>query len=143
MRKIVLALAGASVALGGLAATPAAAADFRGHDRGRFEQAQGRNFVQNRNYDQNRGYNQNRTFVQNRFVTNGFNGSENPFQARQWQRGERFDSRYATNYAFIDNPGYYNLGPAPYGYRWVRSGDDAVLVAIASGLIGALVGNAF
>lgn len=149
MRKIVLALAGAAVALGGVAATPAAAADFRGHDRGRFEQAQGRNFAQNRNYDQNRyygqnrGYDQNRNFVQNRFVTNRFNGFDNRYEGRQWQRGERFDGRYATNYAFIDNPGYYNLGPAPYGYHWVRSGDDAVLVAIASGLIGALVANAF
>lgn len=143
MRKIVLALAGAAVALGGFAATPASAADFRGHDRGQYVQSQGRNFAQGRNYDQNRGYDQNRNFTQNRFVTNGFSGSDNRIQARQWQRGERFDGRYATNYAFVDNPGYYNLGPAPYGYRWVRSGDDAVLVAIASGLIGALVANAF
>jgi Ni/Co efflux regulator RcnB len=43
----------------------------------------------------------------------------------------------------IANPYYYNLQPAPYGYRWVRSGNDAVLVAIASGIIGALVANAF
>ena len=42
MKKIVLALAGASVAFTGLAATPASAADFRGHDRGRFEQVQTR-----------------------------------------------------------------------------------------------------
>jgi Ni/Co efflux regulator RcnB len=137
MKKFVLALAGASVALGGLAATPASAADFRGHDRGRFEQVQSRNFAPQRNFAQNR------TFSQNRFVTNRYNGFDNRVQSGQWQRGDRFDSRYATNYGLIDNPGYYNLGPAPYGYRWVRSGDDAVLVAIASGLIGALVANSF
>lgn len=135
MKKIALALAGASVAITGLAATPAAAADFGGHDRGRHEQVQNRSFVQNRNF--NRSFVQNRGFEQNRFV------DYNRFRDRQWQRGERFDSRYATNYAVISNPYYYNLQPAPYGYRWVRSGDNAVLVAIASGIIGALVANAF
>jgi len=35
------------------------------------------------------------------------------------------------------------LHAAPRGYRWVRSGNDAVLVAITSGIIGALVANAF
>ncbi|HEX3676154.1 MAG TPA: RcnB family protein [Sphingomicrobium sp.] len=141
MKKIALALAGASVALTGLMATPAAAADFGGHDRGRYEQGQNRGHqqVQNRGYQQvqNRGYQE----VQNR----GFDGnrSDNRFQARSWQRGDRFDSRYATDYMVISNPGYYDLGAAPYGYRWVRSGNDAVLVAIAGGIIGALVANAF
>jgi Ni/Co efflux regulator RcnB len=125
MKKIALALAGASIAITGLAASPAAAADFRGHDRGRFEQSQDRRFVQNR------------TIVRNRFVTN------NRFQARRWNRGERFDSRYAMNYRVISNPGYYHLRPAPYGYRWVQSGNDAVLVAIASGIIGSILANQF
>jgi hypothetical protein len=48
MRKIALALAGASVAITGLAATPAAAADFRGHDRGRYEQVNKRIVVNKR-----------------------------------------------------------------------------------------------
>jgi Ni/Co efflux regulator RcnB len=120
MKKIVLALAGASVAVTGLAATPASAEGFRGHDRGRYEQVQ------------------NRRVVQNRFVNNN-----NRFQHRRWNRGERFDRRYASNYMVISNPGYYRLRPAPYGYHWVRSGNDAVLVALASGIIGALVANAF
>ena len=126
MKKIVLALAGASVAITGLAATPAAAADFGRHnDRGRYEQ------VQNRNLQKGR-------FVQNnRFVT------QNRFQNHRWNRGDRFDRRYASNYMVISNPTYYRLRPAPYGYHWVRSGNDAVLVALASGIIGALVANAF
>lgn len=119
MKKLTLALAGASVAVAGIAATPASAAEFGRHDRGRYEQ------VQNRKFDRGR-------FVQN-----------NRFQSRHWQRGERFDRRYANNYMVVSNPGYYNLRPAPYGYRWVRSGNDAVMVAIASGIIGALVANAF
>lgn len=126
MRKIALALAGASIAITGLVATPAAAADFGRHnDRGRYEQVQNRRVVQNRR------------FVQNRFVNNY------SFQQHRWNRGDRFDRRYASNYSVISNPYYYSLRQAPYGYHWVRSGNDAVLVAIASGIIGALVANAF
>jgi len=118
MKKIALALAGASVALTGLAATPASAADFGRHnDRGRYEQ------------------------VHKRVVVKKVNG--NRFQNHRWQRGQRFDRRYASNYMVISNPSYYRLRPAPYGYHWVRSGNDAVLVALASGIIGALVANAF
>lgn len=119
MKKIVLGLAGASVALSGLAATPASAADFRGHDRNRYEQVQHRGFVQNRFVNRDR------------------------FQGHRWNRGDRFDRRYAMNYRVIDNPRYYNLRPAPYGYRWVQSGNDAVLVAIASGIIGSIIANQF
>ena len=123
MKKTALALAGASVALTGLAATPASAADFNRHDRGRYEQTHNRKVVRNR-------------VVINRYNTNRY------VQAHRWNRGDRFDSRYAMNYRVISNPYAYNLRPAPYGYRWVQSGNDAVLVAIASGIIGAIIGNA-
>ena len=61
---------------------------------------------------------------------------------RNWSKGQRFDRRYATNYRVIDNPRTYRLANAPRGYQWVRSGNDAVLIAITSGLIGAVIGNA-
>jgi Ni/Co efflux regulator RcnB len=119
MKKLTLALAGASVALTGIAASPASAADFGRHDRNRYEQVRTRTVVRNRVVNRDR------------------------FQARRWQRGERFDRRYASNYRVISNPYYYHLRPAPRGYRWVQSGNDAVLIAITSGIIGALVANAF
>jgi Ni/Co efflux regulator RcnB len=71
------------------------------------------------------------------------NRNDHRFQQRRWNRGERFDRRYASNYMVISNPHRYHLRAAPYGYHWVRSGNDAVLVALASGIIGALVANAF
>jgi Ni/Co efflux regulator RcnB len=122
MKKIALALAGASVALTGLAATPASAADFGRHDRGRYEQVQKRKVVRNRVV---------------------FNNNHNRMQTRRWARGQRFDQRYAVNYRVINNPGYYHLRPAPRGYRWVQSGNDAVLIAITSGIIGAIFANQF
>jgi Ni/Co efflux regulator RcnB len=126
MKKLALAFAGASVALTGLIATPAAAADFGRHnDRGRYEQVQKRKVVRNR------------VVINNRFQNNRYQ------QNYRWQRGQRFDHRYAMNYRVINNPGYYHLRAAPYGYRWVQSGNDAVLVAITSGIIGAILANQF
>ena len=63
---------------------------------------------------------------------------------RHWKRGQRFDHRYATNYRVVSNyRSYHRLYTPPRGYHWVRSGNDAVLVAITGGLIGAVIGGAF
>ena len=127
MKRIALALAGTSVALTGVVATPASAADFGRHnDRGRYEQVQNRKLVRNRQVVRNR------IVIRNRYQ-----------QAHRWQRGQRFDQRYAMNYRVISNPYAYHLRAAPYGYRWVQSGNDAVLVAITSGIIGAILANQF
>ncbi|MEA2999561.1 MAG: hypothetical protein QOK17_1394 [Sphingomonadales bacterium] len=120
IKSLILGTAAATV----LAAAPASAADFgRNNDRGRIERVQTTRIVQRDN---------GRRMVQVRQV-----------QARKWGRGQRFDNRYASNYRVIDNPRAYRLHDAPRGYRWVQSGNDAVLVAVVSGLIGAVLGNAF
>ena len=119
MKKIALAFAGASVALTGLAATPASAAPYGHQNHGRHVQVQ------------------TRKVVRNRVVVN------NRYQAHRWQRGQRFDRRYATNYQVISNPYAYHLRQATRGYRWVRSGNDAVLVAITTGIISSILANQF
>jgi Ni/Co efflux regulator RcnB len=119
LKTIILGTVAASVL-----AAPAAAADFGRNDRNRVERVQTTKIVK-RNHN-------GRKIVQVRQVQN-----------RKWARGQRFDSRYATRYRVIQNPRAYRLHDAPRGYRWVQSGNDAVLVAIASGLIGAVLGNAF
>ncbi len=80
-----------------------------------------------------------RTVVVDRTVTRG------P-QYRSWRRGERFDYRQARNYRVINDwRGYRgrHLYAPPRGYHWVRSGNDAVLVAVAGGVIGAVLAGAF
>jgi Ni/Co efflux regulator RcnB len=62
---------------------------------------------------------------------------------RRWAKGQRFDQRYASNYMVVKNPRAYRLNTPPRGYHWVRSGNDAVLVAISSGIIGAVIANSF
>jgi Ni/Co efflux regulator RcnB len=61
---------------------------------------------------------------------------------KHWDKGQRFDRRYVTNYRVINNPRAYRLCNAPRGYQWVRSGNDAVLIAVTSGRISAVIGNA-
>jgi Ni/Co efflux regulator RcnB len=124
MKKLILAAAAASV----MAAAPAAAAPGFGHnDRGRVEQVRTKQVVRGNN---GRKVVTTRQIVKTRQVA-----------ARNWRKGERFDSRYARNYRVIQNPRAYRLHDAPRGYRWVQSDNDAVLVAITSGLIGAVLGN--
>ncbi|WP_129791728.1 RcnB family protein [Sphingosinicella sp. CPCC 101087] len=130
MKKLVSAALAASLLATPLIAAPASAAP-RHDDRGRAEQR----------YD-DRGRGDQRSDYRN----NGQHRSAQayrPGQVRHWQRGERFDSRYSRNYRQIRDPRAYRLYDAPRGYSWVQSDNDAVLVAIASGLIGAVVGNAF
>jgi Ni/Co efflux regulator RcnB len=124
MKKFVLAAVAAS-----LLATPAVAAPQRS-DHGLDRRVERTTVVQKRvvrtpqrQYQQVRGYQQ----VRN---------------ARNWQRGERFDSRYARNYRQVDYRTHGRLYAPPRGYQWVQSGNDAVLVALASGLIGAVLGGA-
>lgn len=62
----------------------------------------------------------------------------------RWARGQRFDYRRAPNYRVVTNyRSYHGLYAPPRGYHWVRSGNDAVLVAVTGGLIGAVIGGAF
>jgi Ni/Co efflux regulator RcnB len=59
---------------------------------------------------------------------------------RQFRRGERFYSNRAPNYVVIDDYRRWDrLRPPPRGYRWVRSGNDAVLVGIASGIVASVI----
>ena len=58
-----------------------------------------------------------------------------------WKRGDRFDYRQARNYRQVDYRHYRGLKAPPRGYRYVQSGNDIVMVSIASGIIGAIFGN--
>jgi len=65
-----------------------------------------------------------------------------PNYRNSWRKGERFDSRQARNYRQIDYRQYRGLKAPPRGYRYVQSGNDAVLVGITSGIIAAVITNA-
>jgi Ni/Co efflux regulator RcnB len=119
MKKFLLSLAAASTVLA--APVAANASDFNHNDRSRVEQR----------YDRH---------------DNGSHYQTQHRQAKQYRnfhKGDRFDSRYARNYQVIGNPYAYGLRAAPRGEHWVRSGNDALLVGLLGGVIGAVVVNTF
>ena len=60
---------------------------------------------------------------------------------RAWQRGQHLPAQYRSGGYVISDYGRYGL-PAPgRGYQYVRNGDNVLLTAIASGLIGAVIGH--
>ena len=132
MKKMFLGAAAATlIASPILAAAPASAADRHGRPNAPH-QMQNRGGFQQQAF---RGHNdRNRTQIR-------YQQTYRPTY-RTWQRGQRFDSRYASNYRVINDYRGYGLQAPPYGYQWRQSGNDAVLVALASGLIGAVIGGA-
>ena len=115
MKKFIIAALAASVAASPVLAAPG----YNGHDNnGRYEQR----------HDNRGGYDRH----DNRNDRN---------QYRKWSKGQRFDSRYASNYRVIGNPRGYRLQAPPRGYRWVQSGNDAVLIGITSGIVAAVMAN--
>ena len=61
----------------------------------------------------------------------------------QFKRGERFDRRQATNYREINYRTDKRLKAPPRGYRWVRSGNDALLVGGNNSVISSIVTGIF
>lgn len=61
----------------------------------------------------------------------------------QFKRGEKFDRRQATNYREVNYRTDKRLKAPPRGYHWVRSGNDALLVATTSGLIASVIAGTF
>jgi len=80
-----------------------------------------------------------RTVVVDRTVTR----NHGPQYRNDWRRGERFDYRRARNYQVINNYRGYRLRTPPRGYHYVRSGNDAVLVGVTSGIIAGIIAGAF
>lgn len=80
-----------------------------------------------------------RTVVVDRTVTR----NHGPQYRNDWRRGERFDYRRAHNYRVINNYRTYRLRTPPRGYHYVRSGNDAVLVGVTSGIIAGIIAGAF
>jgi hypothetical protein len=66
-----------------------------------------------------------------------------PRAGNPFRKGQRFDMRRAPNYAVVDYHRHRRLSAPPRGYHWVRSGNDALLVAIGSGIIASVVANSF
>jgi Ni/Co efflux regulator RcnB len=59
---------------------------------------------------------------------------------RRYARGQYLPRTYYTSRTYyIVEPVRYHLRPAPYGYQWVRVGNDVYLTQTRTGLIAQVV----
>lgn len=65
------------------------------------------------------------------------------YQTRSWSYGQRMPSYYRANQYVVRDYGRYGLRQPPHGYQYVRSGNDVVLTAVATGLITAVIAGLF
>lgn len=63
----------------------------------------------------------------------GYYRYDQRYHGRRWGRGHYLPPTYRRYY--VQDPYFYGLREAPYGYRWVYVDNDLVLVSIATGLI--------
>ncbi|MGN6278047.1 MAG: RcnB family protein [Sphingomonas sp.] len=137
MKKIILGAAAATlIASPILAAAPANAAQWNGHATSQHNRGD--------RHDSGRNYGRHTTTYRTSYRAPTRATYQQTYRPnyRSWNRGDRFDSRYASNYRVVSNYRDYGLQAPPYGYQWEQSGNDAVLVALAGGLIGAVIGGA-
>lgn len=62
---------------------------------------------------------------------------------RVWRRGDRLPIAYRAPAYIVPDAVYYHLAPPPPGYYWVRVDHNAVLAAIATGVVLDVVANEF
>lgn len=54
---------------------------------------------------------------------------------QQWRKGGKYSGRGSA----VSNHRRHNLQAPPRGHRWVRDGDDFLLIATATGVIASIV----
>ena len=65
------------------------------------------------------------------------------YAVRQWSYGQRMPAQYRSRTYVVSDYGRYGLRAPPRGYEYVRSGNDVVLTAVATGLITAVIAGLF
>lgn len=101
--------------------------DNHGWDRYRNDWSSHPNYWDNRRHDR-------RDYAQYRYHFGSYHRPSG-YYYRAWHRGDRLPrSWYGASYIVHDwRP--YRLYSPPYGYHWVRVGDDVLLTAIATGVV--------
>lgn len=65
------------------------------------------------------------------------------YYMRHWHRGDRLPIAFRAPVYVVPNVAVYHLRPPPPGYYWVRVDNNAVLAAIATGVVVDVAYNLF
>lgn len=60
---------------------------------------------------------------------------EQQVRKQQWMKGGKYNGRGST----VSNHSRHKLKAPPKGHRWVRDGNDFILIATATGIIASVV----
>ena len=147
MNKAIIAIAAATKTLSGTLATAQPYGRAYGHERGyerqyRDSDRDGRSDAREWNRDRDRdGRPDQYDRYDNRRGGYGYAPSYRSHRSA-WREGQRYPYYGRSGYVISDYRAYRLPPPRP-GYRYYRGDNgDVVMVAIASGLIGAIIGNA-
>lgn len=137
MKKFLVAIALATASLPALAPVASAAPNHR--EVVRYEQTQrdGRHVTQTRVVERTYNVNGRRYDAQRGPDWRAPRG----YQRRHWARNQRLPMEYRR--VVVREYGRYHLPRPGRGQEWVRVDNDVVLVSVASGVIGAVIANAF
>ena len=115
-------------------------ADMRRGEARRYEQAAQNGGYMTERQPEYRNYRGYRDYGDRNYREHGYRDDRGyrdyrPNEYRAWHRGDRLPrSWYGSSYIVYDwRP--YRLYSPPYGYHWVRVGDDVLLTAIATGIV--------
>jgi Ni/Co efflux regulator RcnB len=99
----------------------------RGWDRPRSDWSNHPNYWDNRRHDR-------RDYARFRFNF-GFYSAPYGYHYRTWHRGDYLPRSYYSNSYIVYDWRPYRLYEPPYGYHWVRVGNDVLLTALATGVV--------
>lgn len=143
MKKILTASMAAVLAATALGAAGAASAQSRNDHRNdhRYEQRHDRRDDRRDARQDQRSYARwqqaQRRFNAPRYV------APRGYTVRSWSYGQRMPAYYRTSTYVVNDYSRYGLRAPPRGYQYVRSGNDVVLAAVATGLITAVIAGLF
>ena len=146
MKKVLTAAIAATLALGSVGMASAAEAQSRGQDR--YEQRQDRRDDRaDRRDDRREARQDQRAYArwqqsQRRYSAGRYTPPRG-YQTRAWAYGQRMPANYRGSQYVVRDYNRYGLRQPPSGYQYVRSGNDVVLTAVATGLITAVIAGLF
>jgi Ni/Co efflux regulator RcnB len=101
--------------------------DNRGWDRHRSDWSKHPNYWDNRRHDR-------RDYARYRY-NQGHYRAPHGYHYRTWHRGDHLPRAYYGSSYIVYDYRPYRLYAPPYGYHWVRVGNDVLLTALATGVV--------
>lgn len=138
MKRTILAAMVMSLAVGSVAlADPPQGYD---HDHGRQDQRHDEHHDRDQHRDEHHDRGEHRGHVD---FDAGRYERPHGWRAHSWHRGDRLPPAYRAQAYVIPSPAVYRLRPPPAGYYWVRVDNNAVLTAVATGVVVDVALNLF